>query len=396
MSSEPTPSDFVHHYDIYSDVLANRWDEVVENLHAKGCPIVRGTEGEGYWVVNGYEDVKRIALDWETFSNASGFMPDRPADMPYFYPQESDPPLQKMLRKALNPFFTPAAVQVYEPAIRTHAQTLIEELKSRPEPDVVTGFATALPGRVFCDAVAGMSIEGVNYLQEAFEAGLLGPLDQRAAEMMRAREYLEGYLRQRESAPVRDDPVQAILNLPDVEWDVRVGTLMDLTIGGVGTTGFVFASALHYLAGHPDEREKLARDPALLPGAAQEFLRFFTATPHMARRVMKPAALDDVELSRGECVILNLGAANRDPSAFDRAEEVDLGRSVPIHHLAFGYGIHRCLGANLAQLDLRVGLEVFLSEIPNFSLPPGFVPSYEIGSTHTLESLPIVIGPSDQ
>lgn len=392
MASNPDPIDFSDHYDMYSPVLANRWDDVVEHLHAAKCPVVHSDDGEGYWVVNSYDAVKGVALDWESFSNGSGFMPDRPADMPYAYPQESDPPLQKQIRKALNPLFNPKAVSVYEPAIRRHAEALVAELKTSAEPEVVRQFAMPLPGRAFCDAVLGMGTENVQYLQDSFDAGILGPVDDRGAAFVDARRILEEHLRQYQADGEGNILLDAILGLEEVDWDVRVGMMMDLTLGGVGTTPFVFASAIHRLATHPEERAKLVGNSELMPGAVEEFIRYYSAAPQLARRVMKPSSVEGVDLSPGECVVLSYGAASRDPRAFDRANELDICRGLPNRHLSFGYGIHHCIGAHFARLDIRVGLEVFLREIPDFSLPPGFTPNYEIGASRVFEKLPIVIG----
>ena len=109
MSDHQTASDFATAYDMNSQELAHRWDEVLENMHA-GCPVARSDVGEGYWVLNSYESVARAAMNAEVFSNATGFMPDRPTDMPYLYPEECDPPFHTTLREALNPFFRPKVI----------------------------------------------------------------------------------------------------------------------------------------------------------------------------------------------------------------------------------------------------------------------------------------------
>jgi cytochrome P450 len=393
---DPTPAsatcDFGADYDMNSPELAARWDEVVPELHAR-CPVARSEVGEGYWVLNRHADVAAAAADWERFSNATGFMPDRPADMPYLYPEECDPPFHTAVRGAVQDFFRPKAVRAYEDEVRRHAEELVAALRAADEPEAVAGFANALPGRVFCESVAGMPVGDVEGLQREFDLAILGPVAGRGAALQRAFDYVEAYLRRREEEPRRDDVVQAILDLDadGVDWDAKVGILANLTLGGVGTTGFVIASAIQHLADRPEDRARLVADPALLPGAIEELIRFFAPSPHDGRRVTAPVEVGGVAFAPGDYVILSFGAASRDPAVFDRPDELVLDRPLPNRHMAFGSGLHRCVGLHLAKLELRVGLEVFLREVPDYALAPGFAPAYQISNTRVIERLPLVI-----
>ncbi len=407
MAHESLSTDFVRNYDMNSPELAHRWDEVVEQLHgvcpAGGdvaparregrCPVARSEVGEGYWVLNTYDNVGRAAGDWQTFSSATGFMPNRPEGMPWFYPVESDPPLHESLRDSLNPFFRPKVIAAHEQAIRETALQLVADIRASgdAEVDVVARYCNALPGRVFCGTVAGMPTDGVAELQAALDAAILGPIDGRAAASARAHDQIEAYMRQRQEAPRNDDVVQAVLDFAfeGIGWEERISILTTLTLGGIGTTGFVFASAILYLARHPEERAALLADPARMPAAIEEFIRFYAPSPHDGRRATTDVDVDGVQIKAGQYVVLSYGAASRDPEIFDRPHEVDLERPLPNRHMAFGGGIHRCIGSHLARLELRVGIEIFLQSFPDYTIDEDFEPALQISNTRVMERLPV-------
>ncbi len=153
---EPFKRNYHTAYDLADPELSARWDAVVADLHAR-CPIARSEIGEGYWVVNGYQDVARCAKDWRTSSSVDGFMVNRPEGMPYFAPAEVDPPLQRALRAALEPFLRPKAVAAFEPVVRAYANQLIDAFIAEGEVELVSQFANPLPQYVFSAVVAGMS-----------------------------------------------------------------------------------------------------------------------------------------------------------------------------------------------------------------------------------------------
>lgn len=383
--------DFGTDYDMNAEELAQNYDTVVPALH-RHCPVAHSQIGEGYWVLNRREDVAKAASDWETFINSTGTAPDRPDDQPYLYPEECDPPLHTDLRSAVEPFFRPKAVKVYEGDIRRHALDLIAGLKSQngDTVDVTTAYASALPGLVFCDTIAAMPAGDIPYLQATFDAAIIGPKGGRSAAMAEAFSYIEQFLLARSKDRGGTELVKAVLAV-DCSWDIKVGLFADLTLGGIGTTGYVLASGLRYLAENPDEQAALRDDPTLLPAAVEEFLRFFAASPQLGRRVTREVEIGGVQMEPGAFVLLAFGAASRDPAIFDDPDEVNCRRSLPNRHIAFGAGIHRCIGMHLAKLQLRIGFEAFLSECPGFRIQEGFVPVEQIGLGRVLERLPLVL-----
>jgi cytochrome P450 len=381
-------------YDMNAAELNERYDEIIDDL-VQRCPVAHSKDGDGYWVLNKYADVLKAAQDWETFTSKHGFMPNRPPDMPLWFPVECDPPFHDDLRTALNPYLRPKAIAAHEPEIRRHANDLIDEFIGTGEVEIVSRFANDLPGRVFCSTVAGMPAEDMPLLQKSFQAGIVGPLEERGAAMTRALTYIADYLERRAHESPRGDVVDAILafNAPGYEFIDKAGTLSQLTQGGIGTTGFVFAGALYHLATHPDDRRRLAGDLSLLPTAIEEFLRFYASAPQLGRTAMKDTEVSGTAIAEGDFVILSFGAASRDPDVCPVPTTVVLDRT-PNRHLAFGAGPHRCIGSHLARFNLRIGLETFLSRIPDFEVPPDFQPVYQVGVTRDMVELPLRFTPA--
>jgi cytochrome P450 len=379
--------DYHADYHLGDPELSARWDEVIPDLHAH-CPVARSEQGEGYWVVNRYRDVVRCAKDWATFSSGDGFMVNRPDGMPYFAPAEADPPLQNRLRTALDPYLRPNRMPALEPAVRAYANQLIDSFIDDGGVELVSRFANPLPQYVFSSVLAGMDPEDMPHLLDCFS--FVGPEEERAEGFARGMAAIDEYLRARAGQPSRGDIVDALLAFghEGYSWMDKVGTMSQLTIGGIGTTGYAFSGGLHHLATHPGDRALLVRDPARLPKAIEEFLRLYLGVPNMARRLTADVEVGGVGMSAGDRVLLSFGAASRDPAECDNPDAVDIGRTA-VRHLAFGAGVHRCIGQPLARMVLNVGFTEFLARIPDFSPAPDFEPRYETGATRHMVELPL-------
>ena len=169
-----------------------------------------------------------------------------------------------------------------------------------------------------------------------------------------------------------------------------LGTLRLLLVAGIDTTWSAIGASLWHLAQHPEDRARLAAEPALVPTAVEEFLRAYSPVT-MAREVVKETEIGGCPFKPGQMVFLSFPAANRDPEVFPDADKVLIDREEN-RHTAFGLGIHRCLGSNLARLEMRVALEEWLRRIPDFSLrDPGAV-TWSQGTVRGPRRLPIVFG----
>jgi cytochrome P450 len=381
------------HYDINGRELRSNFDDIMDEMTR--CPVAKSVDGDGYWVLNSYSDVRAAAHDWETFSSREGFIPNRPPGMSLTPPIDVDPPLHTDLRSVINPYLGPKNIRKHEPSIRRTANQLIDRFIERGEVEIVSEFGNALAGHVWCTVVAGMPAADMPFLQRAFQEGLHGPMEQRAEANARALNYAIEYIKIRSKEPSRGDIVDAILafEAPGFDLGQKGLTLGMLTQGGIGTSGGVIAGGLYYLARHLEDRRRLVSAPSLLPRAIEEFLRFYASAPQLGRKVLRDTEVSGVKIAEGDWVVLSYGAANRDPNIHSSAREIDIDRT-PNRHLAFGAGPHRCAGSHLARLNLRIAFETFLARIPDFTtVPEEFEPDFEIGVTRDMVELPLGFAP---
>jgi cytochrome P450 len=365
-------------------------DEMVEH-----CPVVRSNVGEGYWMVTRQADVRKVGQDWRTFSSAKGYMPNRPEGLPYLMPEESDPPKHTAWRQTLNPYLSPKVVANYEAQIRADANTLIDRFVDNGECEFVSEFGAKLPGWAFFKNVLGVPTDDLDMLVAGVENGTFAPPEERGAHFASVFEYLGNYLALRKDQPPRGDLVDVIAAGVEYEngelspWEDRVSILVDLTFGGIATTTYVMAGAIHHLATHQGDRESLVDNPDLIERAVEEYVRVFPPVVALGRTCTRDVELQGAQMKEGDFVLLGYGAASRDPRVVENPTQIDIGRDTVLHS-AFGVGPHRCIGSNLARLELRATFEEWLKRIPDFGLKPGTQPAYETGILRTMKTLNLV------
>jgi cytochrome P450 len=383
-------------YDMYGTDLRDNYDEVLDDL-VRRCPVAESNDGEGYYVLNRYDDVRAAALNWQVFSSGSGFLPNRPEGLPLWAPDECDPPFHDELRKVLNPFFSAKTVAKHSEEISAIANDLIDDFIGSGEVELVNEYANLYAGRVFCEVLAGMPPEDMPRLQKYFHTGHLGEEHERGPAKLKAMEYISNFIEKREAEEPRGDVVDALLGFeyPGYEHGDKVGTLAQLTEAGTSTTGFVLVGAVYHLAQNPDDLARLTANSKAVPTAIEEFLRFYASAPQVGRKTTEDVTIGGAQISKDRFVVLSFGAASRDHAVCPEPTKIDIERS-PNRHVSFGAGPHRCIGSHLARLDLRLGLETFLERIPDFELSEDFVPEYEIGPTRTMAALPIKFSPQQQ
>lgn len=400
MGLEKLRRDWRTDFDMDDPEFGEVFDDVCDDLVAH-CPVAHSTVGQGYWVVNRYEDVHELLQDWETFSSADGIIgANRPPDQPLFKPNEADPPEHDQLRDAVSKYFTPRSVAKHEPEIRRIVEGLVDEFIEDGEVELVRQYAEPFPPVAFCQAIAHMPKEDMPFLQRVFNDAITGPHDDRGVNWLKGQDYMAEFLESRRKQPRQDDIVDAILHFefpdgqPYTHTD-RAGSLAQIVAAGATTTGAVISGGLYHLAGNPDDRKRLQADPSQIPRAVEEFLRVFVSAPCDGRRVMKDVEVAGTMIQgpredrKGDYVIYNLGGANRDPAVFDRPGELLIDRW-PNRHLSFAVGIHRCIGLHLARLNVRVAIETFLRRIPEFAVRPGFEPHFQGGITRSLTRLDLI------
>jgi cytochrome P450 len=373
---------------------------VIQDDLRQRCPIAHTERFGGGWLPTRYDDVTAIAYDTERFSSRAiimgNFRPPRDlAPVGGSPPISSDPPFHQHARKLLLPAFTKTAVSRQEPATRAYCHALIDEFDGRDVVDAAGEYAQHIPMRVIADMLGFPPEDGPRFRE--FVEDVLEGINLLPEERVERMDRLFGYLREQvldHLANPREDLTSYLIGAEifgqKLEADHVTGAMALLLIAGIDTTWSAIGASLWHLARTPADRERLVAEPALLPTAAEEFLRAY-APVTMARLVKQDMHWRGAEMKADDWILLSFPAANRDPAQFDQAGEVIIDREVN-RHAAFGLGIHRCLGSHLARMELRVALDVWLSRIPAFTLADPAAVSWSTGQIRGPRRLPLRIG----
>ncbi|MEU8245873.1 cytochrome P450 [Nonomuraea sp. NPDC048916] len=364
------------------------------------CPIAHTERFGGAWLPTRFEDVAAIAYDTERFSSRSIIVsnvrpPRELAPVGAVPPISSDPPFHHDARKLLLPAFTKTAVAKQEQATRAFCHSLIDELEGQDVVDAARDYAQHIPMRVIADMLGFPPEDGPQF-REFVENALEGvnlPPEERIPRMEKLFDYLIAQIRDHVDNP-RDDLTTYLANAElygqKLDSSHVAGTMALLLIAGIDTTWSAIGASLWHLAKTPADRERLVAEPALLPTAMEELLRAY-APVTMARLVKEDMRWNGVDMKADDWILLSFPAANRDPAQFDQAGEVVIDREVN-RHVAFGLGIHRCVGSHLARMELRVALEVWLERIPRFGLDDPAAVTWATGQVRGPRTLPLRIG----
>jgi len=370
------------------------WDELRQT-----CPVAHSERYGGVWLPTRHEDVSAIAYDTEHFTSQSVLVtegrPFQPAPQGIAPPISSDPPFHHGARRLILPAFSPKEIDKLEPFTRDFCNELLDALEGRDVVDAAKDYAQHIPVMVIAKML-GFPLEDGDIFRE-FVHGILEsvdlPLEDRMNNFVHLDEYLTAQVMDHVDNP-RDDLTTYLL---EAEMDGEPlnpehigGTIVLLLVAGIDTTWSAIGSSLFHLAGNEADRKRLVAEPELLPVAMEELLRAY-APVTMARLVKDDFDFNGCPMKANEWVLLPFPAANRDPEAFERADEVVIDREIN-RHAAFGLGIHRCAGSNLARMELRVALEVWLERYPEFHLADPDAVTWSGGQVRGPRSLPIAIG----
>ena len=369
IADDENGSELARRFDYWSPAFAPDPYPLLRALRAD-CPVARSDELEGFYILSRYDDVNAALRDHATFTSTVMTAPAIPVELrPPVPPLDQDPPSHTRYRQLLLPFFTPARAASLEAVARETARRLAAACTGRVE--AYMSYCFPMP-TVIISQVLG--VDATDYLQ--FEDWITSTVDGQGVDPGAAmeasteiHEYLTALLARRQKEP-RDDLLTFLLTaevdgkpLTDAE---RLGIAQLLLIAGIDTTANTLAHALLYLSQDAEARQRLVDDPQLIRTAVEEFLRIY-APVSLVRGARTDTVLAGCPIARGVPVFLSIPSANRDERQFSDAETVVLDRERNAH-IAFGAGVHRCLGAHVARMELRVGLEEFLAAVPNFRL----------------------------
>ncbi len=379
--------------------------EIWKQLREGGCPVAHSDRYGGMWIPLTHDTVQEVAYDTENFTSRNVVVGvGRPGDLAPpapiggAPPITSDPPFHNVARRLLLPPFAPKLIEPWEPEVRTLCRELLDRI-GEVEPgetviDAAVAYAQHIPVNVI-GRMLGFPAEDEDLFRE-FVHNTLERINEDAGErsddFAKLEQYIDRQVQEHIDDP-RDDLTSYLLNV-EIEGNklspdhVRDSIIL-LLIAGIDTTWSAIGSSLWHLAQHPEDRRRLGEDPEVMTFALEEFLRAY-APVTMARLVAEDHDFHGCPMKQDDWVLLPFPAANRDPKQFEDAESFVIDRQVN-RHSAFGLGIHRCLGSNLARLELKVAVEEFVARFPEFELA-GDV-RWSVGQIRGPRELPIRILP---
>lgn len=383
-SIEELARDFHHHDEGLDGIF-----DVYRQLR-QGCPVGYSQRYDGFYFATRYEDIYRIEQDPQSFCVAPTMLIPPFGNRRPMIPIDIDPPMHAKYRKILLPMFSPQQIDKVEPRVREVANRLIDALGDRTECDASYEYARPLPMIVFCQMM-GLPDEEYERFQDWVERIIyvrthdFGDAERAADEVYT---FFTDLLEARRREPYRDDLIGRLLSGEIDGRPLSEEELLDycflLFLAGLETTAWTIRSGMWHLAQHPEDRAKLVRQPELVSVAVEEILRCFSPAQAMGRTATKDGVeVGAQKLKKGDRVLILFGSGNRDEEEFPMADEVIIDRQ-PNRHLAFGGGIHRCLGSNLGRREVKVALEEFLRRIPDFRIADGANPAW-----HGIGPLPL-------
>jgi cytochrome P450 len=379
-------------YDIFEpSFVANPYPGYSE-IRESECPIARTERYEGSWLPTRYEDVVALAQEYEIFTSRGILvMPPPPGQAEGAYggvaapPITSDPPDHHWHRRLILPVFAPQAVAKYEQSTRDLCNALIDEFIDKGKADAAADYAQHIPVRVISNML-GVPLD----MEETFTGWVRGVLENMTDMELRKRsrlaiiEYFLAQVEDRKKNPRENDLISELMNTEvegkkvPIEYVLGVCNLM--LVAGIDTTWSAIGSVMWHMAQHPEHRKQLRENDDLWPTAIEELLRVY-APVTMARIVDRDIEFQGCPMKAGDRVLMAFPAANRDPRQFENPDEVILDREHN-RHVAFGSGIHRCAGSNLARLEVRVALQTWLERIPEFELVDPSTVTWAGGQVH--------------
>ncbi len=370
------------------------WDELRES-----CPVAHTERRRGAWLLTTYADVTAAAHDVKTFSSleVGVIAPENPEEMDgeLIYglpPISSDAPLHTWTRRLLLPWFSHRRVDEYEVITRELCQRLILSFIEDGHADAAADYAQQIPVRII-----GKVLGVPDDLADTFTGWVRDVLEfaDDQERVIRGRDGIVNYLLEetaRRKADPQDDLISQLVHTEHegapIDDGIVLGMAALVMIAGIDTTWSAIGSTLWHLAQNPEDAARLVAEPELMDSAIEEFLRAYSPVT-MARVVTEDTEFQGCPMHQGDKVLMNFPSANRDPKVFDRPDEVILDREIN-RHVAFGSGIHRCAGSNLARMELRVAIEEWLKRIPTFHLADDAEVTWAGGQVRGPRSIPVV------
>jgi cytochrome P450 len=353
---------------------------IFERLRAE-APVHRTEEHEfgPYWSISKYNDIMAVDTNHQVFSSEGGITiaepPGGEGPLPMFIAM--DPPKHDVQRKVVSPAVSPMNLQIMEPLIRERAAMILDSLPIGEEFDWVDKVSKELTGMTLA-TLFGMPQEDrrrLIYWSDVVTAapgqGLIDTIEQKMAIFVEYHAYFTELWNERVNAPPTGDLVSMLAHgeaTRHMEPREYFGNIVLLTVGGNDTTRNTISGSILALNRNPDQYAKLRANPGLIPSMVSETIRWQTPLAHMRRRALQDIEFGGKTIRKGDKVIMWYVSGNRDDEVIDRPNEYIIDRERPRTHISFGFGIHRCVGNRLAELQLKIIWEEILKRFPTIEL----------------------------
>jgi cytochrome P450 len=366
------------------------------------APVYRN-DALNFYALSRYDDVLAAILDHDAYSSAKGTVLEIKPEMIEQFPiiLFMDPPRHTRLRKLVSHAFTPRRMAALEPTVRALATDYIDRMLDQGSCDFIRDFAARLPIEIISTMV-GVPPSDRDLVRELTDTALHREPDRpefpdsALAANAQLVQYFSGLVAERRKQP-QDDMTSLLI---DAEVESESGEKERLTdfeivafcglLSGAGneTVTKLLGNAVVLLARHPDARADLVRDFERIPDAVEEILRYWTPAQYTMRTLLRDVTVHGQTMPRDARVLLLLGSATRDEREYADADAFDITRKVPTQ-IAFGYGLHHCLGASLARLESRVSLEELHRRIPEYEIDESRLERVHMSNVHGFASVPM-------
>ena len=377
-------TDWTTDYDIRDEAYIEDPVPIWAEMREK-CPIAHTDRLGGSWNPTRFDDLREMAkMIPELSSRQPLVMPPAPnapelsryEQMIAAAPITADPPIQTWTRRMLLPAFAPRAVASHQAYTEALCHELIDGFIETGQCDAAVQYSQQIPPRVIAHLIGvdpGMADQFVDWVNRLLGEAMVDPEDR-----LQARNELVGFITAEVHKRMEDPQEDLLTELLFMELDdpgakitpeVVVGITNLLIVAGIDTTWSSIGSALWHLGTYPHDRERLVNEPEILPTAIEEFLRYY-APVTMARIAETDVEYQGVHIKPGDKVLMNFPAACHDPEQFENPDDFIIDRAKN-RHIAFGSGIHRCAGSNLARLEMTTAVRIWMERIPEFSVTEG-------------------------
>jgi cytochrome P450 len=388
------PLSLVYDYDML-DYQTHDPFHAFDGLIEKDLPEIFWTRHNGgHWLITGIEAITGASLDPGLFSSRRISRPEQlDTYVPYFPPVDADPPLHTAFRSALAPLFSPSRVEAMKDRIRLLTRSLIAEITARGQCEFMSDFGAQMPVIVFLELLGLPQNDRLKLRSIVHRVMDCVNFEESAIPLQELADYVRPFIKERSANPGGDAlshiAKQSICGRP-IELEEVVKLARTLLVAGLDTVSGMLGFFVHYLAEMPAARHQLIEQPGMIVKAVEEMLRRHPVT-NLGRYLTRDVVYRGVQMKLGDMVMSPLAMFNFDRRRFSDPLSVQFDRPNN-RHAAFGLGAHICIGAALARAELRIFVEEWLRQVPDFYVMLGTEIEYRHAFNLIYKSLPIIIG----